>query len=175
VRTSFDIERASLLPADGAPPPGAAAAVDWVMTALLFLFPALGGLLFGYDIGATSGALISMTDPALSGTDWYSLNAFTSGLVVSLSLFGALAGSGAALVYGDRLGRRRELLMASVLYGESRAAPRRATRERGRAPEQQQLAQCSAWRYACVRACVCACAPSGSPTNVQQTFFFFFA
>lgn len=25
-----------------------------------FLFPALGGLLFGYDIGATSGATISL-------------------------------------------------------------------------------------------------------------------
>lgn len=27
---------------------------------LSFLFPALGGLLFGYDIGATSGAAISL-------------------------------------------------------------------------------------------------------------------
>lgn len=26
-----------------------------------FVFPALGGLLFGYDIGATSGATISLT------------------------------------------------------------------------------------------------------------------
>lgn len=47
-----------------------------------------------YDIGATSGALLSMTNPQLSGTDWWSLTAFQSGLVVSLSLAGALLGSG---------------------------------------------------------------------------------
>ena len=28
-------------------------------------------LLFGWDIGATSGALISLKDPKLSGTDWW--------------------------------------------------------------------------------------------------------
>lgn len=48
-----------------------------------------------YDIGATSGALVSMTSQQWSGTDWYSLSAFQSGLVVSLSLAGALLGSGA--------------------------------------------------------------------------------
>jgi MFS family permease len=71
-----------------------------------------------YDIGATSGALVSMTSQQFSGTDWYGLSAFQSGLVVSLSLAGALLGSGAALLYGDKLGRRNELLAASVLYGE---------------------------------------------------------
>ena len=116
-RGSFDIERptserSSLLPATPIDEP-----VDWVMACLLFLFPAVGGLLFGYDIGATSGALLSMTSPELSGTEWYSLSAFQSGLVVSLSLGGALLGSAAALVYGDRLGRRKELLLAAGLYG----------------------------------------------------------
>jgi MFS family permease len=48
----------------------------------------------------------------------YDLSAFQSGLVVSLSLAGALAGSVAAFVFGDRLGRRRELLLAAALYGE---------------------------------------------------------
>jgi MFS family permease len=73
--------------------------VDWLMTALLFLFPAVGGALFGYDIGATSGALVSMTSQQYSGTDWYSLSAFQSGLVVSLSLAGALLGSGGLLLW----------------------------------------------------------------------------
>ena len=59
-----------------------------------------------------------MTDPAISGTTWYNLSSFTSGLVVSLSLGGALLGSCVALLYGDQIGRRRELLAASVLYGE---------------------------------------------------------
>ncbi|KAK9089206.1 hypothetical protein Scep_028288 [Stephania cephalantha] len=35
-----------------------------------FVFPALGGLLFGYDIGATFGAIISLQSPELSGTAW---------------------------------------------------------------------------------------------------------
>lgn len=44
--------------------------------------------------GATSGALVSMTNAATSGTDWYGLSAAQQGLVVSLSLAGALLGSG---------------------------------------------------------------------------------
>ena len=44
--------------------------VDWIMTFLVFVFPAVGGLLFGYDIGATSGALVSITSEKTSGTDW---------------------------------------------------------------------------------------------------------
>jgi hypothetical protein len=44
--------------------------IDWSITGLAFLFPALGGLLFGYDIGATSGALVSIKSSAFSGTDW---------------------------------------------------------------------------------------------------------
>ncbi|DBA88440.1 TPA: hypothetical protein ACH3X2_004930 [Trebouxia sp. C0005] len=91
--------------------------VDWLMTSLVFLFPAIGGLLFGYDIGATSGALVSITSQQTSGTDWYSLSPFKSGLVVSSSLFGALAGSVGAFFLGDKLGRRRELMLAACLYG----------------------------------------------------------
>lgn len=86
---------------------------------LLFVFPALAGLLFGYDIGASSGALLSLTDPELSGTSWSaSMTTFESGLFVSLSLAGALAGSVfTSIIGGDRLGRRQELILASALYG----------------------------------------------------------
>ena len=48
----------------------------------------------------------------------YDLSSFQSGLVVSASLFGALGGSAAAFVVGDKLGRKRELLLAALLYGE---------------------------------------------------------
>lgn len=45
--------------------------IDWLITGLAFVFPALGGALFGYDIGATSGALVSIKNATTSGTDWY--------------------------------------------------------------------------------------------------------
>ncbi|KAK9787605.1 hypothetical protein WJX73_003758 [Symbiochloris irregularis] len=94
------------------------AEIDWTTTIKNFIFPALGGSLFGYDIGATSGALLSLTSSKTSGTDWGStLSSFESGLVVSSSLFGALAGSAAALWVGDALGRKRELLLAAACYG----------------------------------------------------------
>ncbi|KAJ4971422.1 hypothetical protein NE237_004521 [Protea cynaroides] len=88
----------------------------WPSVILPFLFPALGGLLFGYDIGATSGATISLQSPDLSGTTWFNLSSVQLGLVVSGSLYGALLGS--LLVYGiaDFLGRRRELISAAMLY-----------------------------------------------------------
>uniref|UniRef100_A0A1D1XF89 D-xylose-proton symporter-like 2 n=1 Tax=Anthurium amnicola TaxID=1678845 RepID=A0A1D1XF89_9ARAE len=83
---------------------------------LPFLFPALGGLLYGYDIGATSGATISLESSTLSGTTWYDLSAVEIGLQVSGSLYGALIGSVMAFVVADFLGRRRELMLSSVLY-----------------------------------------------------------
>lgn len=95
---------------------------DWKAVALAFVFPALGGLLFGYDIGATSGALVSLKDPMMSGTDWYSLSAVQEGLVVSGSLGGALLGSGLAFGIADFLGRRRELLVAASLYAAGAGA-----------------------------------------------------
>ena len=56
--------------AESTSPTSSAREVDWFMTFLVFVFPALGGLLFGYDIGATSGALVSITSERTSGTDW---------------------------------------------------------------------------------------------------------
>ncbi|CAI9778751.1 unnamed protein product [Fraxinus pennsylvanica] len=88
----------------------------WSSVILPFLFPALGGLLFGYDIGATSGATISLQSPELSGTNWFNLSAVELGLVVSGSLYGALLGSVIVYPIADFLGRRRELITASVLY-----------------------------------------------------------
>ncbi|GAV78303.1 Sugar_tr domain-containing protein [Cephalotus follicularis] len=91
-------------------------AFSWSSVILPFLFPALGGLLFGYDIGATSGATISLQSPELSGTTWFNLSSVQLGLVVSGSLYGALLGSVLVYPIADFLGRRRELLTAAVLY-----------------------------------------------------------
>ena len=97
--------------------------VDWVATGfMVFLFPAIAGLLFGWDIGSTSGALTNIMDPVHSGTNWYALDPFQQGLVVSTSLAGALVASGAAAVsVGDALGSKRELLLASLFYAAGAA------------------------------------------------------
>lgn len=99
------------------PDPTYQEAFSWSSVILPFVFPALGGLLFGYDIGATSSATLSIQSAELSGTTWFNLSAVQLGLVVSGSLYGALLGS--LLVYptADFLGRRRELLVAALLYG----------------------------------------------------------
>ncbi|XP_074270236.1 D-xylose-proton symporter-like 3, chloroplastic [Silene latifolia] len=89
---------------------------SWSSVILPFLFPALGGLLFGYDIGATSGATISLQSAELSGTTWFNLSAIQTGLVVSGSLYGALFGSILVYPIADFLGRKRELIIASILY-----------------------------------------------------------
>uniref|UniRef100_A0A5B7B7R2 Putative D-xylose-proton symporter-like 2 n=1 Tax=Davidia involucrata TaxID=16924 RepID=A0A5B7B7R2_DAVIN len=88
-----------------------------VLAAILpFLFPALGGLLYGYDIGATSCATISIESATLSGITWYNLSSVDIGLITSGSLYGALIGSVLAFNIADFLGRRRELLAAALLY-----------------------------------------------------------
>ncbi|TKY67851.1 D-xylose-proton symporter 2 [Spatholobus suberectus] len=83
---------------------------------LPFLFPALGGLLYGYDIGATSAAAISIESPTLSGVSWYKLSSIEIGLFTSGSLYGALIGSVLAFNVADFFGRRRELMLAALLY-----------------------------------------------------------
>jgi len=82
-----------------------------------FLFPALAGALFGWDIGISSGALENITASAAHGGDGFALSSIQSGQFVSASLFGALMASaacGAGL--GEILGSRKELTVAGGLY-----------------------------------------------------------
>lgn len=82
-----------------------------------FLFPALAGALFGWDIGISSGALENITTSAANGGDGFALSSIQSGQFVSASLFGALTASAAAGAgVGDRLGSRKELALAATLY-----------------------------------------------------------
>ncbi|XP_022744011.1 D-xylose-proton symporter-like 2 isoform X3 [Durio zibethinus] len=83
---------------------------------LPFLFPALGGLLYGYDIGSTSCATISIESATLSGISWYDLSSVAIGLITSGSLYGALIGSVLAFNIADFLGRRRELITSAIMY-----------------------------------------------------------
>ncbi|PON41476.1 Sugar/inositol transporter [Parasponia andersonii] len=83
---------------------------------LPFLFPALGGLLYGYDIGATSCATISVESATSSGVSWYNLSSVDIGLITSGSLYGALIGSVLAFNVADFLGRRKELMSSALFY-----------------------------------------------------------
>ena len=70
---------------------------------------AIGGLLFGYDIGIISGALLFMEKD-------FPLTPFLTGVVVSSILIGAVIGAGASGALGDRLGRRKLILIAAVIF-----------------------------------------------------------
>ncbi|HLR19262.1 MAG TPA: sugar porter family MFS transporter [Staphylococcus sp.] len=76
---------------------------------LIFFLGALGGLLYGYDMGVISGALLFIKDDI-------PLNSFTEGLVVSSMLVGAIIGSGSSGPMSDRLGRRRVVFIIAIIY-----------------------------------------------------------
>src|SRR6202167_497158 len=61
---------------------------------------ALGGLLFGYDTGVISGALLFI------GKDFHGLTSFDKELLTSILLIGALIGALAAGRIAERIGRR---------------------------------------------------------------------
>jgi SP family galactose:H+ symporter-like MFS transporter len=70
---------------------------------------ALGGLLFGYDTGVISGAILFVTKDFDLGTR---LQAFT----ISVVLIGCIGGSAAAGAVADRIGRRATLFAAGVIF-----------------------------------------------------------
>jgi major inositol transporter-like SP family MFS transporter len=69
----------------------------------------LGGLLFGYDTGVISGALLYMRDDL-------SLTSFWEGFVVSSLLFGAAFGALLGGRIADGMGRKRSLMVCAVLF-----------------------------------------------------------
>lgn len=86
---------------------------------LIFIFPACGGLLFGYDIGATSAVIPQLTDDEYSGVKWSELvndSSFLQGAITSSELVGAMLGCMVCFKVADDLGRRRSLILASVLF-----------------------------------------------------------
>jgi sugar porter (SP) family MFS transporter len=70
---------------------------------------ALGGLLFGYDTGVISGALLFINKD-------FQLNAFTEGFIVSSLLLGAMVGAAVSGALSDRLGRRTIILVAAAIF-----------------------------------------------------------
>ena len=72
----------------------------------LYFFGALGGILFGYDLGVIAGILV------LLSKDWH-LTAFTKGAVTASLSIGAMVGAALAGRAGDRLGRRTTIMVAA--------------------------------------------------------------
>jgi major inositol transporter-like SP family MFS transporter len=78
--------------------------------ARLTIISTLGGLLFGYDTGVISGALLYMNDSL-------NMNAVEEATVVSALLFpGAAMGALTGGRMADKLGRRGSLLVCSLLF-----------------------------------------------------------
>src|SRR5919199_811740 len=75
----------------------------------VYFFGALGGLLFGYDTGVISGAILFI------GKD-LNTTPFLEGLIVASLLLGAAVGAGSAGPLSDKLGRRNLILIAGVLF-----------------------------------------------------------
>jgi MFS family permease len=70
---------------------------------------ALAGILFGYDTGVVSGAILFIHDE-------FHLTAQTNGLVVSAVLFGALLGAMFSGRLADQLGRRKLLIADAIIF-----------------------------------------------------------
>ena len=75
----------------------------------IYFFGALGGLLFGYDTGVISGAILFITED-------FDLSPFMQGAVVASLLLGAMAGAALAGPLSDTLGRRRLIMIAAVTF-----------------------------------------------------------
>jgi sugar porter (SP) family MFS transporter len=75
----------------------------------IYFFGALGGLLFGYDTGVISGALLFIPNT-------FKLTPFVQGAVVAGLLLGAMIGAALAGRLSDRMGRRRLIIIAAVVF-----------------------------------------------------------
>jgi sugar porter (SP) family MFS transporter len=71
---------------------------------------ALGGLLFGYDIGVISGAILFVEKA-------FALSPALEEIVVSSVLVGSLAGAVTGGVLAGRLGRRKLLIVSAIVFG----------------------------------------------------------
>ncbi len=69
----------------------------------------LGGLLFGYDTGVISGALLFISDA-------FQLSPTLQGVVTSAVLVGAVAGAAIGGATTDRYGRRRVIIAMAILF-----------------------------------------------------------
>lgn len=70
---------------------------------------AIGGLLFGYDTGVVSGAMLLMAD-------YFDLNEWMQGVVVSVTIIAAWFSCLLAASLTDRYGRKIVIIAASIVF-----------------------------------------------------------
>jgi sugar porter (SP) family MFS transporter len=104
-RIRDDAQQAGNAHPAGPRPGGPGRAVVWMAA-----ITALGGLLFGYDTGVVSGALLFLKD------DFPHITSFQKELVTSLLLVGAAIGAIGAARLADRIGRRPTILITAVVF-----------------------------------------------------------
>lgn len=73
---------------------------------------AIGGFLFGYDLGVISGVLVTDSFNAF----FRPMSAMKQGLIVSMLMLGCFVGSLASGVTTERIGRKRTILAASAVF-----------------------------------------------------------
>ncbi|WP_127532861.1 sugar porter family MFS transporter [Paenibacillus kobensis] len=84
-------------------------AVNMKFVTLMSIIAALGGLLFGFDTAVVSGAVGFMQER-------FSLNEVQVGWAVSSLIIGCIVGAGASGILSDRLGRKKVLIAAALLF-----------------------------------------------------------
>lgn len=78
----------------------------------LTLIAGIGGLLFGYDTGVISGALLYIKDDF----EVVAESSFLQETIVSMALVGAMIGAAAGGLINDSIGRKKATLLADVVF-----------------------------------------------------------
>ncbi|NYC29574.1 MFS family permease [Clostridium saccharobutylicum] len=80
-----------------------------VRNSLIYVFGALSGLLFGYDTGVISGAILFIEKQM-------NLNSWQQGWIVSSVLLGAVLGAAIIGPMSDKYGRKKLILLSSLIF-----------------------------------------------------------
>jgi sugar porter (SP) family MFS transporter len=77
---------------------------------LVSAIAAIGGLLFGYDTGVISGAILFIKEQ-------FKLGSTMQEITVSAVLVGSVTGAALGGILGDRFGRRHMIILAGIIFG----------------------------------------------------------
>jgi len=96
-------------------PQGGAEARSPIYVIFLAVVAAISGFLFGFDTAVINGVLLFLRRQ-------FSLNNIETEVAASALLLGCLLGAAGASLIGDRIGRRKSLLISAILFAASTIA-----------------------------------------------------